>query len=61
MTPAVAGRRDDTGAPSVMDTGAVAAALGVHVETGLSAQEAASRLAQNGRSACVRQRTDTGP
>ena len=36
------------GDPSVMDAGAVAAALGVAVESGLSAQEAASRLAQNG-------------
>ena len=52
MTAARAGTRsnigDDIGGPSVMDAGAVAAALGVDVETGLSAQEAASRLAQNG-------------
>ena len=39
---------NDIGDPSVMDAGAVAAALGVDVEAGLSAQEAASRLAQNG-------------
>ena len=38
----------DIGDPSVMDAGAVAAALGVDVEAGLSAQEAARRLAQNG-------------
>ena len=52
LTPAVAGFRDDVrdviGDASVMDAGAVAAALGVDVATGLSAQEAASRLAQNG-------------
>lgn len=48
MTAAVAVRGHDIGDPSVMDAGAVAAVLGVDVETGLSAQEAASRLAQNG-------------
>ncbi len=34
--------------PAMLDAGAVAAALGVDVETGFSAQEAAHRLAQNG-------------
>jgi Ca2+-transporting ATPase len=48
MTQAVAGRPCGIGDASVMDAGAVAAALGVDVETGLGAQEAASRLAQNG-------------
>ena len=48
MTAAAAGRAVDIGDASIMDTGAVAAALGVDVETGLSAQEAASRLARNG-------------
>ena len=38
----------DMGDPSVMDAGAVATALGVDVEAGLSAQEAESRLAQSG-------------
>ena len=41
-------RPDDIGDASVMDASAVAAALGVDVETGLSAQEATSRLAQSG-------------
>jgi Ca2+-transporting ATPase len=48
MTAAAAGSRDEVGDASVMDADVVAAALGVDVETGLSAQEAASRLAQNG-------------
>ena len=48
MIAAVAGRGDDIGDVSVMDASAVAAALGVDVETGLSAQEATSRLAQSG-------------
>ena len=48
MIAAVAGRGDDIGDASVMDASAVAAALGVDVETGLSAQEATSRLAQSG-------------
>ena len=48
MTAAAVGRPVDIGDASIMDIGAVAAALGVDVETGLSAQEAASRLAQNG-------------
>ena len=52
MTAARAGTRsnigDDIGGPSVMDAGAVAAALGVDVETGLSAQEASNRQAQCG-------------
>lgn len=38
----------EIGDASVMDAQAVAAALGVDGETGLNAQEAASRLAQNG-------------
>ncbi len=42
MTPA------DLGDPSVMDAGAVAAALEVDIETGLGAQEAARRIAQHG-------------
>ena len=45
---AKAGSRGEVGDASVMDADAVAAALGVDVETGLGAQEAASRLAQNG-------------
>ena len=48
MTQALAGRPGDVGDASVMDTDAVVAALEVDVETGLSAQEAARRLAQNG-------------
>ena len=41
----------EPGDASVMDAGAVAAALGVDVGTGLSEQEAASRLAQHGPNA----------
>ncbi len=48
MTAAAAGSSTEVGDASVMETDAVAAALGVDVETGLSAQEAASRLAQHG-------------
>ncbi len=48
MTAAVAVRRTEDGDASVMEADAVAAALGVDVETGLRAQEAASRLAQHG-------------
>ena len=57
MTQAAAGHPRDAGNggdsgniadASVMDANAVAKALGVNVETGLSAQEAASRLASNG-------------
>ena len=48
MTQALAGPPGDMDHPSVMDTDAVAAALEVDVEAGLSAQEAARRLAQNG-------------
>ena len=52
MTPdpdhAKVGAVGDLGDPSVMETGAVAAALAADVENGLSAQEAARRLAQNG-------------
>lgn len=48
MTQAVAGSPVDIDDASVMDADAVAAALGVDVENGLSAQEAARRLAQNG-------------
>ena len=48
MTQAVAGRAGDIGDASVMDAEVVASALNVDVETGLSAQEAASRLAQDG-------------
>ena len=63
MTKAAAGRPRDDGNSgnsgdsgniadaSVMDADAVAKALGVNVETGLSAQEAASRLASNGPNA----------
>ena len=39
------------GQPSVMQAAAVAAALDVDVENGLSAQQAARRLAQNGPNA----------
>ncbi len=45
---ATGGRPGEIGDASVMDADAVTAALGVDVETGLSAREAASRLAQNG-------------
>ncbi|WP_413898760.1 cation-translocating P-type ATPase [Rhodoferax sp.] len=45
---AKAGRHAEVGDASVMDAGAVAAALGVDVETGVSAREAARRLVQNG-------------
>ena len=48
MTQAVAARPGDIDDASVMDASAVAAALGVDVETGLTAQEATSRLAQSG-------------
>jgi Ca2+-transporting ATPase len=48
MTAAAAGSRVEVGDASVMEADAVAAALGVDVEAGLSAQEAASRLAQHG-------------
>ena len=48
MTQPVAGRPGDIGDASVMGADMVAAALEVDVETGLSAQQAASRLAQNG-------------
>ena len=48
MTQPAASRPDGIGDVSVMDADAVAAALEVDVETGLSAQEAARRLAQNG-------------
>jgi Ca2+-transporting ATPase len=48
MTRAVAGSPIDIDDASVMDADAVAAALGADVENGLSAQEAARRLAQNG-------------
>ncbi len=48
MTQAMAGSPGDIGDASVMDADAVAAALEVNVENGLSAQEAARRLAQNG-------------
>ena len=46
--PAKTGNPGDIGDPSVMETQAVAAALAVDVENGLSATEAARRLAQNG-------------
>jgi len=46
--PSNTGHRGAIGDPSVMETDAVAAALGVDVEDGLSATEAARRLAQNG-------------
>ena len=42
------GNHFDIGDPSFMETHAVAAALAVDVETGLSVEEAARRLAQNG-------------
>jgi P-type Ca2+ transporter type 2C len=48
MTAAAAGSLGEIGDASVMDADAVAAALHVDVENGLSAQEAARRLAQNG-------------
>jgi Ca2+-transporting ATPase len=48
MTQAVAGSPVDIDDASVMDADAVAAALGADVANGLSAQEAARRLAQNG-------------
>ena len=48
MTQTAASRPDDIGDASVMDADAVAAALEVDAETGLSAQEAARRLALNG-------------
>jgi P-type Ca2+ transporter type 2C len=48
MTQAVAGSPGAIDDASVMDVDAVAAALEVDLETGLSAQEAARRLAQNG-------------
>ena len=43
--------RDDIGDASCMEVGAVAAALGVNVDIGLPAFEAASRLAQDGPNA----------
>ena len=46
--PAQPGKPGDIGDPSVMETSAVAAALAADVESGLSATEAARRLAQNG-------------
>ena len=46
--PTQTGHAGDIGDPSVMEINAVAAALTVNVETGLSAREAARRLAQNG-------------
>jgi len=46
--PAKTGNPGDIGDPSVMETNAVVAALEVDFESGLSAQEAARRLAQNG-------------
>ena len=48
MTQAVAGRPGDIGDASVMSAEVVAAALEVDVDTGLSAQQAASRLAHDG-------------
>jgi len=48
VTAAAAGSPGDIADASVMATDAVATALAVDVETGLSAQEAARRLAQNG-------------
>ncbi len=48
VEPAKASNPGDIGDPSVMETSAVAAALEVDVESGLSAEEAARRLAQNG-------------
>jgi len=49
--PAKTGNPGAIGDPSVMETNAVAAALQVDVDNGLSAQEAARRLAQNGPNA----------
>jgi len=46
--PGESGNPHDIGDPSVMETSAVAEALGADVENGLSATEAARRLAQNG-------------
>jgi len=46
--PVKAGNLGDIGDPSVMEPDAVATALDVNIETGLSAQEAAQRLVQNG-------------
>jgi len=48
VEPAKAGSPGDIGDPSVMEPSAVVAALEVDIENGLSAQEAARRLAQNG-------------
>ena len=48
IEPAKTGDSGDIGDPSVVETDAVAAALQVDVEQGLSAQEAARRLAQYG-------------
>ena len=48
MTVAAAGSFREIGDASVMDADAVAAALHVDVENGLSSQEAARRLAQDG-------------
>ncbi len=45
-----AGSSGDSGDASIMDADAVAAALAVDVETSLSAQEAARRLARDGPS-----------
>ncbi len=47
-SPANSLKPGDIGDPSVMETSAVAAALEVDVESGLGAEEAARRLAQNG-------------
>jgi len=46
--PVRTGHFSDIADPSVMETDAIAAALGVDVETGLSATEAARRLVRNG-------------
>jgi len=46
--PAKTGNPADIGDPSVLETTAVVAALDTDIETGLSATEAASRLAQHG-------------
>ncbi len=51
VAPATTGNPGAIGDPSVMETNAVAAALQVDVDNGLSAQEAARRLAQNGPNA----------
>ena len=48
MTQAAVGRPGAIGDPSIMDADAVAEALSVDVQTGLSAPEAASRLMQDG-------------